>query len=599
MERPILIPPVQRFFKLLELDKKSILYIYLHALLVGFITLSLPLGVQAIIGLIAGGNMSASLIILVVAVTLGSMLSGILRIMQISITENIQRKIFARSALDFAYRIPKLNMDALSEAYPPEMVNRFFDTVTLQKGLPKILIDISTAVLQIAFGLLLITFYHSFFAFFGLVLMVLLIGIFWFTGSAGLKTSLQESKYKYKVAHWLEDLASTIPAFKLFGEAPLALKKTDDLVCSYLSSRQRHFRILLIQYGNLVGLKTVLTGSLLLLGSYLVIQNQINIGQFVAAEIVIILVIASVEKLILSMETIYDVLTGLEKIGYVMDLPLESDKGLKFKEIDNGEKLKVEMKDLYFKFDDASTPTVDGISMVINPGEKINIAGYNSAGKSTVLELLLGQFNKFQGNILYNGFPIRSINLIDLRGNIGHFGTETAIFTGSIMDNITLGRKNVSLRGAIKAAQKVGLSEFVERLPNGYDTQLISEGRNISGNIKTKIRLARCIAGNPKLVVVEAGLHNLERNTYESVVKLLTAEDAPWTLIIVSNDPFVAQHCDQSVILERGKIVEKGHFNHIRLSQHYGPIFASPHTLLPHHANGPDQLSGRKGRTID
>ncbi len=594
MENLILLPPLKRFFKLLELDKKSILYIYLHALLAGFITLSLPLGVQAIIGLIAGGNMSASLIILVIAVTLGSMLTGILRIMQISITENIQRKIFARSALDFAYRIPKLNMDALSEAYPPELVNRFFDTLTLQKGLPKILIDISTAVLQIAFGLLLITFYHSFFAFFGLVLLVLLIAIFWFTASIGLKTSLQESKYKYRVAYWLEDMARTIPAFKLFGEAPLALKKTDELVCSYLSSRQKHFRILLIQYGNLVGLKTILTGSLLLLGSYLVIQNQINIGQFVAAEIVVILVIASVEKLILSMETIYDVLTGLEKLGFVMDLPLESDKGLRFSEIDDQKALRVEMKDLYFKFEDAPHPTVDGISLAVEPGQKINIAGYNGAGKSTVLELLLGQFQEFNGNILYNGFPIRSLNLIDLRGNIGHFGTETAIFHGSILDNITLGRKNINLRDAIKAAQVVGLSEYVERLPNGYDTQLISEGRNIPGNIKTKIRLARCMAGNPKMIVVEAGLQNLERNEYEQIIKLLTDNEAPWTLFIVSNDPLVAERCQQTVIMEKGKIVDQGTFVEIQKGEHYSPIFKTSISQILQHLNGP-ATAAKKG----
>ncbi len=584
MENKILLPPIKRFFKLLELDKKSIFYIYLHALLAGLITLSLPLGIQAIIGLIAGGNMSASLIILVLAVTLGSMLSGILRIMQISITENIQRKIFARSALDFAYRIPKLNMDALAEAYPPEIVNRFFDTITLQKGIPKILIDISTAVLQIAFGLLLITFYHSFFAFFGLVLLVLLLAIFWFTATIGLKTSLQESKYKYKVAYWLEDMARTIPAFKLFGEAPLSLKKTDDLVCSYLSNRQKHFRVLLIQFSNLIALKTILTGSLLLLGSYLVIQNQINIGQFVAAEIVVILVIASVEKLILSMETIYDVLTGLEKLGFVMDLPLESNTGLKFKEIDNADAIGIELKDLYFKFEDAHNPTVNGISMNIKSGEKVNIAGYNGSGKSTLLELLLGQFDNFQGNILYNNFPLRSLDLIDLRGNIGHFGTETAIFHGSILENITLGRKNITLRDAIKAAQKVGLSDYVERLPNGYDTQIISEGRNIPGNIKTKIRLARCIVASPKFILVEAvGLQNLERSEYELIVNFLTEESAPWTLLIVSNDPYIAQRCQQIFIFDRGKIVNDGHFDDIQSSPHFQPIFAraSKNTILP------------------
>lgn len=594
MENLILLPPLKRFFKLLELDKKSILYIYLYALLAGFITLSLPLGIQAIIGLIAGGNMSASLIVLVVAVTLGSMLSGIMRIMQISITENIQRKIFARSALDFAYRIPKLNMDALSEAYPPELVNRFFDTLTLQKGIPKILIDISTAVLQIAFGLLLITFYHSFFAFFGLVLLVLLIAIFWFTASMGLKTSLVESKYKYKVAYWLEDMARTIPAFKLFGRAPLAMKKTDDLVCSYLGSRQKHFRILLIQYGNLVALKTILTGSLLLLGSYLVIQNQINIGQFVAAEIVVILVIASVEKLILSMETIYDVLTGLEKLGFVMDLPLENDKGLAFKEIDSDVGLNVEMKDLYFKFEDANHPTVNNISLSVKAGQKINLAGYNSSGKSTILDLLLGQFDQFNGNILYNGFPIRSLNLLDLRGHIGHFGTETAIFHGSILDNITLGREDVSLRDAIEAAQQVGLSDYVERLPNGYDTQIITEGRNIPGNIKIKLRLARCIAGNPKMILVENGLQNLERAEYERIVELLTAKDAPWTLLIISNDPFVAERSDQIVIMDKGTIAAQGKFEEIQRGPHFSPIYTTSISKILHRLNGPTTISSKE-----
>jgi ABC-type bacteriocin/lantibiotic exporter with double-glycine peptidase domain len=594
MENLILLPPLKRFFKLLELDKKSILYIYLYALLAGFITLSLPLGIQAIIGLIAGGNMSASLVLLVVAVTLGSMLSGIMRIMQISITENIQRKIFARSALDFAYRIPKLNMDALSEAYPPELVNRFFDTLTLQKGIPKILIDISTAVLQIAFGLLLITFYHSFFAFFGLVLLVLLIAIFWFTGSIGLRTSLQESKYKYKVAYWLEDMARTIPAFKLFGRAPLAMEKTDDLVCSYLTSRQKHFRILLIQYGNLVALKTIMTGSLLLLGSYLVIQNQINIGQFVAAEIVVILVIASVEKLILSMETIYDVLTGLEKLGYVMDLPLESDKGLPFKEIDNGKGLKVDVKDLFYQFEDATQPTVDNVSLNLEPGQKVNIAGYNGAGKSTLLELLLGQFEKFNGNILYNGFPLRTLDLIDLRSNIGHFGTETAIFHGTIMDNITLGRKNVGLREALKAAQMVGLSDYVEHMPKGYDTQVITEGRNIPGNIKTKIRLARCVAGNPKMILVEAGLQNLERSMYENVIDVLTNPNASWTLVIISNDPFVAERCDEVIIMDKGKIVDKGAFEDIQQSPHFSPIFTTSISRILNRLKGPTTVQNKE-----
>nr|HQU58760.1 ABC transporter transmembrane domain-containing protein [Saprospiraceae bacterium] len=291
--------PLQRFFKLLELDRKDIYYIYVYAIFSGLIALSLPLGVQAVIGLIAGGAMSASLILLIVVVTVATALSGILKVMQLTVTETIQRRIFTRSAFDFAYRIPRLKMDKLTRYYPPELVNRFFDTLTLQKGLPKILMDFSTAVLQIAFGLILISFYHPFFVFFGLILIFILLAIFRFTGPGGLETSLKESKYKYEVAYWLEEIARAMSTFKLSGGSSFSLNKTDGLVYSYLDSRKKHFRILLFQYGNIVAFKTFITAGLLFLGSYLVIDNQINIGQFVAAEIVVILVMNSVEKLIL------------------------------------------------------------------------------------------------------------------------------------------------------------------------------------------------------------------------------------------------------------------------------------------------------------
>lgn len=574
MENQVLLSPIKRFFQMLRLDKKSIFYIYVYAVLAGFITLSLPLGIQAIIGLIAGGNMSASLILLVGIVTLGTALSGILKIMQISLTENIQRKIFARSALDFSYRIPKLNMENLATSYPPELINRFFDTLTIQKGLPKILIDVSTAVLQIAFGLILIAFYHSFFAFFGLILLGLLFAIFWFTAGPGIKTSLMESKYKYKVAHWLEDMARAITPFKYF-KAPLGLKKTDDLVCSYLTSRQKHFRILLVQYGNLIGLKTILTGSLLMLGSYLVIQNQINIGQFVAAEIVIILVIGSVEKLIMGMENIYDVLTALEKMGFVTDLPLESDNGVDFNQVDTSRGITVGINNLSYQFEDAERPTLNGIDLQIPSGKKVAISGYNGSGKSTLLQLLMAQFSNFKGSILYNGMPQRNLKLNTLREHIGYFNQGDAIFQGTIMDNITLGREGVTFEDVVWACAQVNLCKYIEQLPFGYDTMIISEGRNIPGHIKTKIKLARAIVHRPQLLVLESDFQDIEREDYERIITFLTSKMNTWTVVISSNDLFTASHCDEVVILDKGKIVAQGSFAGIQEDANFVPIFIS------------------------
>ncbi len=565
--------PFQRFIKLLSLDKKEIYFIYMYAIFAGLINLALPLGIQAVIGLIAGGAVSASLVVLVVIVTAATALSGLLVVMQLTVIETIQRRVFARSAFEFAYRIPRLRLDTVNKYYTPELVNRFFDTLTIQKGLPKILMDFSTSVLNILFGLILIAFYHPFFAFFGLALMVILFVIFRLTGPSGLQTSLTESKYKYQVAHWLEEIARTMNTFKLWGDSPLTLKNTDELVSSYLDSRKKHFRILLTQYGSIVGFKTLITASLLFLGSFLVIDNQINIGQFVAAEIVVILVLNSVEKLIMSMDTIYDMLTGLEKIGNVTDLPIEDLDGMHFDEIDTGKGLSVEVDRLYFKYDDAERPTINNLSMKVASGERVCIAGYNGSGKSTLIQIIAGLYSEFHGSINYNNIPMRSLHLPSLRRNIGDYCSQEDIFRGTVIENISLGNPEITLETIVWAADSVGLSAFIKRLPNGYNTVLHPGGKNVPQNIRIKIMLARSLAKKPKLHAMEGFLPNMEAEERERIAELFTSPEHNWTLIVVTDDPIIASRCDRILIMKDGNFVESGSYETLQESEHFRRVF--------------------------
>ncbi|MCO6489949.1 MAG: ATP-binding cassette domain-containing protein [Phaeodactylibacter sp.] len=577
--------PLQRFFKLLELDRKDITYIYVYAIFSGLITLSIPLGVQAIIGLIAGGALSASLIILVAVVTMGTALSGILKVMQLTVTETIQRRIFARSAFDFAYRIPRLKLDSVIRYYPPELVNRFFDTLTLQKGVPKILMDFSTAVLQVAFGLILISFYHPFFIFFGIVLVMILLLIFRISGPGGLSTSLKESKYKYAVAYWLEEMARAMNTFKMSGGSAFSLNKTDGLVCNYLDSRKKHFKILLFQYANIVGFKTLITAGLLFLGSYLVIDNQINIGQFVAAEIVVLLVMASVEKLILAMEVIYDVLTALEKLGNVTDLPIEEETGINFKDIDTGKGMSIKVDQLNFSYADAKKPVLNGLCFEAQPGEKICIAGYSSSGRVTLLQLLSGLYSDFEGGISYNGYPLRNINIGSLRHHMGDYSAREDIFSGTILENITLEHPEVNLEQVVRVADDIGLSSYVQRLPQGFDTLLLPEGRNIPQSIRTRIILARCIISQPRLLAVEGFFYGMEQTDREMICNYLASADKPWTMIAVTDDPFFASRCDRIILLRDGNILEEGPFEKISKSDHFERIF------LPYRVNAPKRVN--------
>jgi len=565
--------PLQRLGKLLALDRKDITYIYLYAIFSGLITLSLPLGIQAIIGMIAGGSFSSSLVILVFLVSIGIAFAGILTVMQLTVTETLQQRIFTRSAIEFAYRIPRFRIHALGEEYPPELVNRFFDTLTVQKGLPKILMDFSSALLQIIFGLILISFYHPFFVFFSIILLSFLAIIFYLTGPRGLQTSLKESKYKYQVVHWLEEIARNMMSFKLSGDRNFGIAKTDQLTVNYLQARKSHFRILLTQYGAIVLFKVLVTGALLILGSLLVLDNKINIGQFVAAEIVVILVINSVEKLILNMDVLYDVLTGLEKLGAVTDLPLERNGGSTYSDLDTPSGMDVAIHDLTFSHPGAEKPTFKNFNLHIRPNERICLSGNQGSGKSTLIQLIAGMFDEYQGALLYNGIPFKNMDLTSIRAQIGDFTNQEELFRGTIAENICLRTQGVTLTDMMWAARQIGLESYIQQLPNGFESTLMPGGRNVPESIRTKIILARAIVRLPRLLALEPFVESMAQEDRSKLIAFVTDKHQPWTLVAVTNDHEFAQSCDRIVILEEGEVVAEGNWQELQGNPHFLRVF--------------------------
>ena len=564
--------PVKRFLKLLSVDKKEIFYVYLYAAFNGIIYLSLPLGIQAIISQVLANQLSTSWVILIFVVTLGTMVFGALQVMQMAITEMLQQRIFARSAFEFAFRFPRMKMEALMNYFPPELVNRFFDTMNIQKALPKILIDFSTAALQILFGLILLSFYHPFFVFFGIGLLVLLLLIIWITGAKGLRTSLEESNYKYQVVYWLEEIARTLSTFKLAGDTDLALRKTDELVSSYLIARKQHFRVLVTQFANFVGFKTLITAGLLVLGSILLIRREINVGQFVASEIIILIVLSSVEKLMMSMETVYDVLTAVEKIGKVTDLPLERPSGINFNEITQPEGIKLSLQHVSFNIPGSPHVSIKDVSFQIEPGEKVCISGFTGAGKTILLNLISGLYDSYSGMISYNDFSIRDIDLLTVRSFIGDCLSQKILFRGTVLENLTMGRPEIDLRDVQWALERLNLNEFVQSLPNGLHTMLVPEGIQIPQGISRKLILARCLAKRPQLLVMEDFFSLWEPKDRSQICEFLTCGEMQ-TVVAISNDKMFASLCDRVIVLDQGKVMDMDSYYNITSKRYFAEIF--------------------------
>ena len=314
--------PLRRLIRLLTTERKDIGYVYLYALVTGVISLSLPLGIQAVFNLVSGGLLFSSVYLLIGLVILGVLATGLLLIGQMTLVEILQQRVFAKAAFEFTYRLPRIQPDAFSGYYPPELMNRFFDVLTIQKGMPKLLIDLTAAVVQIVFGLLLLSAYHPVFIGFGLFTALLLLAICRIYGPSGVRTSLDESKYKYKVVAQLEDTARDLPLHRLRADSFETIDQMDHLVAKYVHYRNDHFKVLKRFFYSAVAFKTIVTGGLLILGTALLVSREMSLGQFVASELVIVLITSSVDKLMSGIDTVFDMLTAVEKIGYITDLPL-------------------------------------------------------------------------------------------------------------------------------------------------------------------------------------------------------------------------------------------------------------------------------------
>jgi ABC-type bacteriocin/lantibiotic exporter with double-glycine peptidase domain len=565
--------PVQRLYRLLRHYRKEIRYIMLYALVGGLINLSLPLGIQAIIGLLAGGSISASWGVLVFVVILGAMFTGILRLMQLSIMEHLQRRIFTDSALEFAERIPRLNLEKLRKEHLPELVNRFFDTLTLQKGLPKLLIDGTTALMTIVLSLSVLSFYHPSFVSFSILLLGILALLFYFTAPSGLTTSLNESKYKYKLAHWLEEVGRVATTFKLAGENNFPLRKADTLIGHYLDARAKHWRILVIQFISGTIFKILVIGGYLILGSLLVMANELNIGQFVASEILVIYAVEAVEKLVILHETAYDILTATEKLGQVIDLPIEEEKGIKTEDFCHDPALKVELRQVSYQFDDGNEPILKNINFIVPAGQKIAITGYNGAGISTLMQIMAVLKRENSGTLLFNDLPVQNLNLRSIRRHIGDLSSQEDIFKGTIYENITLGRPNIDIKEVLEACNATGLSDFIRDQPKGLDTEMYPGGKNTPGNVITKLLVTRSILGTPKMLALEKPLGNLILKDRIRIATLLTDRARLWTLICATEDPIMASLCDRTLVLKEGEIVFDGTYEDLSQTPHTNHIF--------------------------
>jgi ATP-binding cassette subfamily B protein len=547
--------PFERLMEVVRLERSDLLAIGLYVILIGVLALAVPLAAQALVNTIAAGVFIQPLVVLTVGVLGALIFAGILRLLKLSLLEKIQQRVFARISLQLAERLPRIKHEALIGDYAPSLVNRFFDVITIQKAVSKILLEGPSALLKVLIGLLLMSFYSPYLLAFSFLLILFVIFVVRVLGINGLQTSIRESQRKYEVADWLEDLARCQRGFKMSAAPSFAVERADDLVINYVEARRSHFQVIFRQaFGNYF-FQAFANAGVLAIGGWLVIERQLTLGQVVASELVVVGVLDGLEKLIRLLESGYDMQTALEKIGHLTDLPLERRNGRDLPVNPRG--AAVSCRKLRFSYRD-DVEVLVGLDLHLAPGDNVSIVGESGAGKSTLAALLCGLYEPKHGIVQINGMDVRDANLESLRRSTALVSDANEIFEGTIEENILLGRGYLSHEDLQWALEFTRLTEELAGFPKGLQTKLVTEGRNLSRGQIQRLLLARAIVGRPQLLILDEGFTGIDENDKLEILDELFDPRHNWTIIDISHDPEVVMRSKHVLVMANGRIVESG-----------------------------------------
>ncbi|MFQ3581858.1 MAG: ATP-binding cassette domain-containing protein [Chloracidobacterium sp.] len=562
--------PTQRLWRLLVLDSRDMLAILAYTTVAGLFSLAVPITAQVLVNTIAQGQALQQLVVLAALVLFFLSFAGVLRLFQLVLLERLQQRIFVRVSMNLGDRLPRLQLGALTGEYAPELVNRFFDVINIQKAFAKLALDGLDAVLKVFVGLLLLAFYSPILLGFDLAVVFAGLFIIFVLGINGLRTSILESKKKYKVAAWLEELARCHISFKMSGTLDFITEQTNALSVAYLKARRSHFAVLFRQAVGNYFFYALASAGILAIGGWLVINRQLTIGQLVAAEIVVVSVLAGLDKVISQLEHVYDLLTALDKVGHVEDLPIERKGGIEVPDRENG--ASVVCRNVRFSYR-PGTEVLSGVDLSVGTGEWVSVVGLSGAGKSTLMALICGLLEPSHGTVEVNGVDVRDANLDTLRLLVGMVGDREEIFEGTIEENLRVGADWLTQEDIRWAIDLMQLTNELAELPQGLQTPLVSGGYNLSRGQVQRLLLARTIARRPKLLILDEAFMGIDECAKLKILDAIYDRAHRWTIIDISHDSEVVVRSSTIHVLDKGMIIETG--SPEELSWRRGGAFAS------------------------
>ena len=534
--------PWSRLFGIMRPDRSDIITLFVFSVVVGLLSLASPIAVEALVNTVAFGRLLQPVIVLAVLLLGCLTFVGVLRTWQAYVVELIQRKVFARISMMIAERLPRLHPKAASGEHTPTLLNYFLEVATVQKVAAQLLLTGIESLLAALVGLAVLGFYHPALLAFDVGLIIAILVVVFGLARNAVATSIAESKRKYELAHWFQDVARCPMAFRQDESPEFVWQATQQRVADYLFARSSHFRIQFRQVMASFAMQALASTALLGLGGWLVISGQLTLGQLVAAELIVTGIVGSFTKLGKHLESWYDLMASVDKIGHILDLSVERTDGNMHVVAANGATLEFRhVVDVVF--------ATEALDLELKPGTATGITAPlgNSQALAAFNDALIGTRELSSGAILLDSVDQREMRLDVWRRHVG-LARGVEVFSGSIFENVRVGRASVSAGDVRVALREAGLLDEISQLPNGVQSELLSDGLPLTESQLRRMTLARVLAGQPHVVLIDRLFDGLADDEINALLPQLLANRAH-TWVVSSNREAVLKHLPMAVTL--------------------------------------------------
>jgi len=377
------------------------------------------------------------------------------------------------------------------------------------------------------------------------------------------KTSTNTLKLISNVTEIVNETLLGIKVVKSFTMEKEMKKHNMLSVAEHYRNVMREVRIIELTSVSMEIIAGVGVAAILWYGSYLIIGGKISVGEFFSFITAILMINTPLKRLSQVNNNFQRLRSALHRVKQIFILEDEQDGKLEKTEIEG----RISYKNVSFKYPESNKDVLKNVNFEIVRGETIAIVGHSGSGKSTLVDLLQRFWKEYRGEIFIDGINIKDFSLRNIRSHIGVVSQDIVLFNDTVKNNIEFGKPGADTEEIIGAARTAFAHEFINEMPQGYNSIVGELGIKLSGGQKQRISLARAIIKNPKILVLDEATSSLDSDSETKIQKALESIKAGRTTIIIAHRLSTVQKADRIIVMDRGNIIQQGKHDELSLQE--------------------------------